>query len=273
MNTKLLSVLMLSLVIVMSTIAFAVANGDELTNAAKNSKHDAENEVEAFSGIFSDIENLTSSEIKVKLLPNPIFIGDGFVIKSDNSQAAPVRIVITKGRIVVSKDQISELRKQYRYRNTTEYNQALRELLNQSLGVLNARLIIGQGQEQRHFILRLKESTNTTAIFYVIPLPANKGELDKIKADVNSSIGTLNVTRTKISNLEIWKDAQLSITEGIYNGTWSLTAYSFKHKALVAKEIVKNVNEGKKIGWFNKLLNKNKEKANNSDNHSGNKED
>ena len=111
----------------------------------------------------------------------------------------------------------------------------------------------------------MKESTNTTATFFVIPLPANKGELDKIKSDVNSSIGTLSVTRTKISNLEIWKDAQLNITEGFYTGTWSLTAYSFKHKALVTKEIIKNANEGKKVGWFNKLLNKNKDKENHSD--------
>ncbi|MBI5148431.1 hypothetical protein HZA33_02010 [Candidatus Pacearchaeota archaeon] len=263
-NLKYLPVFTLFTLLVISVIAFAIAD-DELGNATHSKKSDAEKELKGLRlgqlGSLYNYENL-SEGTKIKLLPTSLFIGDGFIIKSDSSAAYPIRLVITKGSIGVTNEQIKELREQYK-NNKTEFNQALRELLNQSIGIVNGRLVIGQGSGQRHFILRVKETTNETAVFYVVPLPATREELQDLQNNSNASIGTLTTNRLKISRMEIWKDASLVLTEGPYTGTWSLTAYSFKHNLLTAKELSKGLAKkdelpGQKIGWFKKWFSRNK---------------
>ena len=178
-------------------------------------------------------------------------VGEGFVVKSDNTEAKRIAAVWVSGRYIsVEPAKLKSLREQYKGQ-PAKLAAEIEKLATDKVVVKAAgRLRVGFGANGQNFKLLKKEFTNTSVSFYVFPINENVAALkDSADSDISAkSVGTMTLDATKYPSLVVWKGT-LTLTSGNFAGTWSVTATS--HSKVIthtnlrkAKAVVSAVKQG-----------------------------
>lgn len=155
-------------------------------------------------------------------------VGEGFIVKSDNTEAKRIAALWVSGRYVsVDPAKLKSLREQYKGQPAKLAAEIARLATDKVVAKAAGRLRVGFGAKGENFKLLKKEFTNTSVSFYVLPINENIAALkDSADSDISAkSLGTLTLDATKYPSLVLWKGT-LTLTSGNFVGTWSVTATS-----------------------------------------------
>ena len=178
-------------------------------------------------------------------------VGEGFVVKSDNTEAKRIAAVWVSGRYIsVEPAKLKSLREQYKGQPAKLAAEIAKLATDKVVVKAAGRLRVGFGANGQNFKLLKKEFTNTSVSFYVFPINENVAALkDSADSDISAkSVGTMTLDATKYPSLVVWKGT-LTLTSGNFAGTWSVTATS--HSKVIthtnlrkAKAVVSAVKQG-----------------------------
>lgn len=155
-------------------------------------------------------------------------VGEGFVVKSDNTEARRISAFWVSSRYIsIDPAAVKQLREQYKGQPAKLKEEIAKLATDKVVAKAIGRLKVGFGNKGENFKLLKREFTNTSVSFYVLPitqdLPALKDSSDEeISA---KAVGTLVLEATKYPSLTLWKGT-LTLNSGNNAGTWSVTATS-----------------------------------------------
>ncbi len=157
-----------------------------------------------------------------------VTVGDGFVVKSDNTEARRITAFWVSSRYIsVDPATVKSLREQYKGQPAKLKEEIAKLATDKVVAKATGRLHVGLGNNRENFKLMKKEFTNTSVSFYVILINENIVALkDASDEEISAkAVGTLVLDGTKYPSLTVWKGT-LTLNSGKNAGTWSVTASS-----------------------------------------------
>ncbi len=155
-------------------------------------------------------------------------VGDGFVVKSDNTEAKRIAALWVSSKYVsVDPAKLKNLREQYKGQPARLKAEIAKLATDKVVAKAAGRLRVGFGATGANFKLLKKEFTNTSVSFYVLPITEDLAALkDAADSEISAKlVGTMTLDATKYPSLVLWKGT-LTLTSGNFVGTWSVTATS-----------------------------------------------
>ncbi len=170
-----------------------------------------------------------------------VTVGEGFVVKSDNTEAKRIAALWVSSRYVsIDPATVKNLRQQYKGQPAKLKEEITKLATDKVVAKATGRLRVGFGKNGENFKLLKKEFTNTSVSFYVLPITQNLPELkDSSDEEISAkAVGTLTLDATKYPSLTVWKGT-LTLNSGTHAGTWSATATS--HSRVITHQNLRKI--------------------------------